>query len=200
MKIAKWKDRKYVIDIISSTFEDNPGSVWVLRENVNRKKAIRCLARYVFLKAYNRDGAYISSNKMGMALCYKHNKKSVSFLEICYLIRLTILYGSIKRLGEIHYREKYRENMRPGNGEYLYFWFFGVKKGGEKAGFEIARDILKVSETLQLPIYLETAMERNMKVYSHFGYEMYHYWEEKDKDIRFWFMRRELSDQTVANC
>ena len=51
---------------------------------------------------------------------------------------------------------------------------------------------------IRLPIYPETAMERNKKVYSRYGYDMYHYREEKDKDIRFWFIKRELSSQAIA--
>ena len=57
--------------------------------------------------------------------------------------------------------------------------------------FEIAKEIIEVSKKNKLPIYLETAMERNMKVYSRYGYEVYHYWEEEEKDIRFWFMKKD---------
>lgn len=193
MRLAAWEDRKKVIDIISSTFEDNPGSVWLFRNNINPKKAIRCLASYVFQKAYNRKGAYISSNGKGMALCYKFNRKSFSLREAWCQVKFALLYADLLRLKEIKNRERYRDNIRPSDGEYLYWWFFGVKKGGEKAGFEIAREIVKISEKSRLPIYLETSMERNMNVYSRFGYEVFHFWEEKEKDIRFWFMKRELS-------
>jgi len=192
MRLASWKDRKKVIDIIATTFEDNPGSVWLLRTNANRKRAIRCLARYVFLTAYNRDGAWISSNEMGMALCYKFNKKAFSILETWCKIRFAILYANIKKRKEIKYREKYRRDARPSDGNYLYFWFFGVKKGGGSAGFEISKEIMKLSEEKNLPIYLETAMEKNMKVYERYGYSMFHFWEEKEKNIQFWFMKREV--------
>jgi hypothetical protein len=191
MKLAKWKDRNKVIDIIAATFEDNPGSVWLFRREADPKKAIRCLARFVFIKSYNRKGAYISSNGKGMALCYRFNRKSYSLLELWCKIRFALLYADLKRLKEIRRREEYRENIRPPDGEYLYWWFFGVTKDGGKAGFEIAREIIEVSRNNKLPIYLETAMERNMKVYSRYGYEVYHYWEEPDKDIQFWFMKKD---------
>ena len=194
MRLAEWKDRNEVINIITETFHDNPGSVWVLRDRVSHKKAIRCLAKYVFTKAYMRKGAYISDNKKGMALCYRFNRKSFSFRETWCLIRFAIFYASLKRIKEINYREEYRKSIRPPEGNYLYWWFFGVMKGGEKAGFEIAREIIDISKNTRLPIYLETAMERNMKVYSRFGYKVFHFWEEKEKNIQFWFMKREPED------
>ena len=192
MRLAKWKDRKDIIDIIASRFEDIPGTIWIVRKNANKQKALRCLARYVFTKAYKRDGAWISGNNMGMALCYRYNKKSYSLLEFWCLLRFMLLYSSLGKISDITYREKYRNKQRPSDGNYLYWWFFGVKKGGGRAGFEISKEILEYSEREKLPIYLETTIEKNMKVYERYGYEMYHYWEEPEKDIRFWFMKREI--------
>ena len=192
MRLAEWKDRKDIIDIIASRFEDTPGTIWIVRKNANKHKALRCLARYVFIKSYNRDGAWISDNNMGMALCYRYNKKSISLREIWCLLKFTLLYGSLGKIKDFIYRESYRNNKRPPDGNYLYWWFFGVKKGGGRAGFEISKEILEYSEREMLPIYLETTIEKNMKVYKRYGYEMYHYWEEPEKDIRFWFMKREI--------
>ena len=190
MHLASWNDRKRVIEIITDTFEDNPGSVWLLRDGVKRRKAIRCLAAYVFVKAYNRGGAWISENGMGMALCYRFNRRSFSLREFYCLAHFSLFYANIRRRKEIRYREQERIRMRPESGNYLYWWFFGVKKGGGSAGFEISKEIIRYSEKTGLPIYLETAMERNMKVYSRYGYTVYHFWEDREKDIRYWFMRR----------
>lgn len=192
MRLAEWTDRKDIIDIIVSRFENIPGTIWVVREKANKKKAISCLASYVFLKSYNREGAWISDNNMGMALCFRYNKKIFSLRELWCLLRFTLFYGSLGKIKDFIYRESYREKQRPPDGNYLYWWFFGVKKGGDKAGFEISREIIRYSEREKLPIYLETTIEKNMRVYERYGYELYHYWEEPDKDIRFWFMKREV--------
>ena len=42
-----------------------------------------------------------------------------------------------------------------------------------------------------LPVYLETAMDRNRAVYERYGFETYHFWEDREKNIRFWFMKLE---------
>ena len=42
-----------------------------------------------------------------------------------------------------------------------------------------------------IPIYLETAVRRNKQVYERYGFKTYHYWEEKDENIQFWFMKWE---------
>ena len=191
MRKATWKERHLGIEIITHMFENNPGSVWVLRKSVNRKKRIKYLAQYVFMKAYNRDGAWISNNNKGVALCYRYNTKKFSLLEIYYFLVFVIFAASFKKGSDILYREAYRKKQRPASGDYLYFWFLGVMPGGEKAVFELSWEMFKESEHTGLPIYLETTLERMMKVYARYDFEMYHYWEDKEKDIQYWFMKKD---------
>ena len=191
MRKATWKERHQVVEIISHMFENNKGSVWVLRKNIDQKKGIKHLARYVFAKAYNRGGAYMSNNNKGAALCYRYNNKKFSLVEAWYYLVFAITSASFRRATEIFYRESYREKQRPPSGDYLYFWFLGVLPAGDKAVFELSWELFRESERTGLPIYLETTIERMMKVYARYDFEMYHYWEEKNKDIQYWFMRKE---------
>lgn len=191
MRRATWNDREKAIAILTETFAENPGSLWLLRKGINRKKGIERLCRYVFIKSMVRDGAWISDNETGVALCYRFNNRVFSLRENISMLWFAITSISFSRYREVRYREIYREKQRPGDGNYLYFWFFGVAKGGGNAALELGKGILREADRLNLPVYLETALPRMKPLYERYGFTTYHYWEEKEKDIIFWFLKRE---------
>lgn len=191
MKRATRNDKERVVEILTQTFENNPGSIWLLRKGVDRRKGIRRLCLYVFYKALAHEGVYISSNKMGVAICYRVNKKRFLFMELFTMLWFAITSISLSRYPEVHAREKERERQRPVDGNYLYFWFFGVLPNGGDAAMELARELFREADSLTLPIYLETALPRMKPLYERFGFETYHFWEESEKNICFWFMKRE---------
>jgi hypothetical protein len=77
------------------------------------------------------------------------------------------------------------------SGDYLYFWFLGVLPGGEGAVFDLRDGIFKLARQQNLPIFLETAMERTRIAYERYGFESFHYWHDPAEKIRFWFMKWE---------
>jgi len=197
MRAATLRDRKLVTDIIAFTFTANPGVNWMLRKGGNHERKIRRLASYAFIKSFVRKGVYISQNEKGVALCYKFNIKVFSLVELFHQLRFALTSISPYRFSAILKREAYRNSQRPGSGEYLYFWFLGVMPGGGNAVFEIRDEIFRISREENLPIYLETAMDRVRIGYERYGFETFHYWENKDEDIKFWFMKWEPERNVV---
>ena len=190
-KVTK-NDEEKVVDIITATFLENPGVNWLLRKGGSKEKKVRTLAAYAFIKAFLRDGVYLSSNEKGVALCYKYNLKIFSLKEFLYELKFALFAIDLRRVRKVLQREAYRKSIRPLSGEYLYFWFFGVLPGGEGAAYELGRAIFKKAQVEKTPIYLETAMERNQRIYERFGFRTYHYWEDKKENIQFWFMKWEV--------
>jgi len=191
MRLATLEDRKTVCDIFIHTFSSNPGINWMLKKGGNHARKIQRLASYAFMKSYLRKGIYLTSNEKGVAFCYKFNQKVFSLVELFYELRFALTSIPLLRLHEVLRREAYRRKMRPDTGDYLYFWFLGVMPGGGNAAFEIRDDIFEIAREENLPIYLETAMERVKTGYERYGCETYHFWEEKEKGIRFWFLKWE---------
>ena len=192
MRKATKEDISLVIDIISESLNKNPGVNWILKKDINKKFALKRLATYAFIKAYRRNGIYISSNEKGVALCYHAGHKKASLQEFWYRLYFALTSIKISHIPAVIKREAYRKSKRPVSGNYLFFWFFGVKKGGGNAGFELKDGILKEARRLNLPIYLETAIERNKRIYERYGFTTYYYWKEKRSDIRYWFMKWEV--------
>lgn len=191
MRPASLRDRKKVIDIIASAFSSNPGVNWMLKKGGNHKRKIRRMASYAFMKSYVREGVYLSSNEKGVALCYKFNYKGFSLPELYYELRFALTSIPLSRLPAVLKRESYRKKLRPESGEYLYFWFLGVMPGAGNAVFEIRDRIFEKARQENLPIYLETAMDRVRIGYERYGFETFHYWEDRDEGIQFWFMKWE---------
>lgn len=191
MRKATKHDKDKVVDIISKTFASNPGVNWMLKKGGDHNKKLEKLASYAFIKGVLRDGVYISSNEKGVAICYKYNYKKVSIIEFLYQIRFVLSSINLKFIPKVLKRESYRESMRPKSGEYLYFWFFGVLPGEKDAAFELKNAIFKQAIQNNIPIYLETTIERNQHIYERFGFKTFHYWEKQSENIQFWFMKWE---------
>lgn len=193
MRKATKSDMNLVVNIITETFDKNHGVNWMLKKGGSRTKKIRKLAQYAYIKSYLRDGVYISSNEKGVALCYKFNDNKFSIKELLYKLRFALTSINISRLIKVLKRETKRRNLRPASGEYYYFWFLGVLSEGKGAGFELKNAICDQASKNNLPIYLETTVERNQKIYTRIGFKTYHYWEDIKEDIKFWFLKWEPS-------
>ena len=189
MRSASLSDKELVIDIIAQTMNENRGTTWMLKSA--DIKHLKNLAQYAFYKAYYKKGAYISSNNKGLALCFKFNTPLKSITPIIHEIIFFIKSVKISSIPKILKLEAYKKKQRPAHGEYLYFWFFSTLKGCDNAGYELKNEIFNLSKKKQLPIYAETSRLRNKIVYEYFGFKTYHYFEDKNKDLQYWFMKWE---------
>lgn len=187
--LAENKDKDIAVDIIYETFDANPSVNIVIGEGGNRKKKISRLASYAFIKALNRNGAFISKNKMGVALCYRSDEGSPNLKEIFHEVKFALSIP-IKKVVQTLKREAYIKKYRF-KGNHLYFWFFGVKKGGGHAGFELKNYLFQIAQNSQLPILLETSVERNKEIYTRYGFHVYHEWLDSGGGKTLWFMIRE---------
>ena len=195
MRKANLAEKDKVIDIISSTFDTNPDINWLIKKRGRHKKKIYRLASYAFYKSYLREGAFISSNEKGVALCYKFNYQVFSIREVIYLLWFALFSINPSRIPKVLKRESYRRSKRPESGDYLYFWFLGVIPDGRGAVYELRDAIFELATELKLPIYLETTMERTKVAYERYGFETFHYWEDPAENIKFWFMKWDPSKQ-----
>lgn len=193
VSLASKKDMPEAIEIIAKSFRDNPSVNWVIKNDSKDNKRIRELARFSFKTALRRNGAYISGNRKGIALCYKYNIKKESLADYWDQLVLTFKCIGPMRVMEVLKRESYTKSKRPESGEFLYFWFYGVMPGfnGQGDALELKEKILHLADSEKLPIYLETSIEKNRTVYQRYGFETYHVWEVKERNINLYFMKRE---------
>ncbi|MFN8239385.1 MAG: hypothetical protein U0X39_01380 [Bacteroidales bacterium] len=189
MRKATKSDKKLVVDILTKTFDKNPGLNWMFRKRMNHQKALRRISTYAFSRALARDGVYISSNEMGVALCFRFNERVFSLGEFIHMVWYGLTCIRLDRIPKVLGHEAYRAGIRPASGDYLYFWFFGVLHEGKEAGFELKNAIFNKSIEDNIPIFVETTLERNVIVYERYGFKRYHYWEDKKDFLQMWFLK-----------
>jgi hypothetical protein len=186
---AQLQDKNDAVKIIVETFDTNPSVNIVIGDKGNRRKKISRLADYAFIKSINRNGAYLSNNKKGAAFCYRTNHGSSNFKELVYEIRFALSIP-LKKVLQTLKRESYIKKFRF-QEDHLYFWFLGVEKGGGEAVYEIKDYLFQLSEKENLPILLETSVERNKTIYERYGFKVYHEWPDSGNGKTLWFMKRD---------
>lgn len=187
MPKAKHKDKSDVVEIIQATFLTNPSVNTVIGEKGNRSKKIGRMAEYTFTKSINRNGAFISQNRMGAALFFRSTVKKFDLKEFYYEIKFALSIPPKKVIQTLQ-REKYLKKNRA-YSDYYFYWFLGVKKGGDKAAFELSNEVFDIARRDNLPILLETSVARNKNIYERYGFEVYHEWDDTKNGITLWFMK-----------
>lgn len=189
-------EKDTVVQIISSTFALNPSVNSVIGTGGNRSKKLKRLSRYAYFKGLNRQGIHLSSNRKGVAICFRsdQNKSSLSELYAEFRFALTLKPKLIFRALK---RERYIVTHRI-EQPHLYFWFFGVEKGGGQAAFELADKIIENSKREGLPILLETSVARNKVIYERYGFKVYHEWID-ETGTPLWFMSKPAKNEQIQN-
>lgn len=192
MRPIETGDRQLVIDIIADTFPDNPSVLSILKNDKKESLRMRSLADYVFKTALRKGGAYLSDDNTGVAICYQMNGHKDTLIDYWNQAVLAFKAIGIERVWEVMKRDSYVKKQRPESGDFLYFWFFGVttEGRGSKAAYDLKDAIFAKAANQKTPIYLETSIAKNKRVYERYGFEVYHTWDYQSEGITLWFMRK----------
>ncbi|WP_436516963.1 hypothetical protein [Ekhidna sp. To15] len=190
MKLINPSDLAKVIHILTQSFQTNPSALWVIKQDGKVQKRLEALIEYAVKTGLENNGVFLSDDESAAAICFEEPAKSSlnSYWNQVQLIRKAI---GISRVPQVLKREGYLKKQRP-NEPYLNFWFLGVdpEKKGTGGVYDLKEGIFRLSQEKELPILLETSVERNRNVYERFGFHVYHTWQESD-DYTLWFMRRD---------
>ena len=126
MRIATIADRATVVNIIVAMFKHNHTIQFMVKNDNKTNKRITAIAEYAFDFAVARDGVYISDNNKGVAICYQYNLKSITLKDIGLMIKMVFKAIHISKLFQIFLHDNFIKSQRPVDGNYYYFWFFGV--------------------------------------------------------------------------
>jgi hypothetical protein len=187
-------DREIIISIVTRAFEQNPRAVAMMKKK-NPARSVRLMTEYAYQLVDKFDGIYLSKDKTTVLFYYKKSQYKRGFVDyIRYgkmfmrAIRPSQLFPTLKR-------EKYIVSLRPDYKDYIYVWVLGsVPDNKSLKGLSDIRDhLFGMSEKLQLPILIETTVEKVLKLYRYVGFEEYHKWEDSEAGITVWFLERRLN-------
>lgn len=184
------------INIIAEAFKVIPAGNHLVKQDSKKDARYKKLGAYVYQNAVKKKGLYLSSNKEGVAVAYiidpKNNKKT--FSDFINDLKFAFEISGIKNALAISKRQNYIQQQRPKNDKYIYWEFSGVNpnyRGMDKASFSMAelRDtVFNYAHDLQVPIFSETSIRKNMIVYRRYGFDIYHEWTMPDGST-MWFLK-----------
>jgi len=187
-------DRDIIISIVSRAFEQNPRAVAMMKKK-NPSRSLRLMTEYAYQLVEKFDGIYLSEDKTTVLFYYKKSQYKRGLIDYLRYGKMFIQAIRPSQLFPTLKREKYIASLRPDYEDYIYVWVLGsVPNNKSLKGLADIRDhLFGLSETLQLPILIETTVEKARKLYRYVGFEEYHKWEDTEAGIDVWFLERKLN-------
>ncbi len=188
-------DQDIIIGIVTNAFEQNPRAQAIMKQK-NPTRSVRHMTEYAYSLVERMDGIYLSEDKTTVLFYYlksQYNRTLVDYLRYGSMFMKAIkpsqLFPTMKR-------EKYIASLRPSYEDYIYVWVLASDPNTTSIrGLADIRDhLFGLSEKLQLPILIETTVEKVLKLYRYVGFEEYHKWYDADADINVWFLERKLKE------
>ena len=186
-------DREIVISIVTRAFEQNP-RVQAMMKKKNSTRSIRIMTAYAYDLVERFDGIYLSKDKTTVLFYYKKSQYRRKLIDYIRYLNMFIRAIRPSQFFPTMKREKYIVSLRPDYEDYIYVWVLAsVPNNKSLNGLADIRDhLFGLSETLQLPILIETTVEKVRKLYRYVGFEEYHKWEDDEAGINVWFLERKV--------
>ncbi|MCK5691950.1 MAG: hypothetical protein KAI08_03850 [Bacteroidales bacterium] len=187
-------DREIIISIVSSAFEQNPRAVAMMKKK-NPSRSVRLMTEYAYQLVEKFDGIYLSKDKTTVLFYYKKSQYKRKLIDYIRYLRMFMKAIRPSQLFPTLKREKHIVSLRPDYEDYIYVWVLGsVPNNKSLNGLSDIRDhLFGLSEKLQLPILIETTVEKVLKLYRYVGFEEYHKWEDTEAGINVWFLERKVN-------
>ncbi|MDF1575612.1 MAG: hypothetical protein P1P86_10540 [Bacteroidales bacterium] len=184
-------DREIIISIVSSAFEQNPRAVAMMKKK-NPARSVRLMTEYAYTLVEKFNGIYLSEDKTTVLFYYTKSQYKRGLTDYLRYARMFLQAIRFSQLFPTLRREKYIASLRPDYKDYIYVWVLGsVPNNKSLKGLADIRDhLFGLSEKLQLPILIETTVDKVRKLYHYVGFEEYHKWEDAGAGINVWFLKR----------
>jgi ribosomal protein S18 acetylase RimI-like enzyme len=174
MKKARRSDKKIIVDILSTSFDDNKSMNYMVKQDRNRRDRIRHLMDYCFEVCLRNGDIYMSDDEKGCILVIKPERK-ISFFVRWYLYLKVITRSiGIFNLPRVIRRESTLKKFHP-TGFHYYLWLIGVfpEHQNKGIGTKLLKDAIAECDQCKRPMYLETSVERNIPLYERFGFKVF---------------------------
>jgi len=152
------------------------------------------MTEYAYQLVDKYDGIYLSEDKTTVLFYYRNSQYRRTLVDYIKYGRMFMKAIRFSQLFHTLKREKLIKSFRPDYGDYIYVWVLGSDPNTTSIrGLADIRDhLFELSERLNLPILIETTVEKVLKLYKYVGFETYHKWYDEEADLNVWFLRREV--------
>ena len=188
---AEYKDKELVIDILCKSFDQNKSVNYVVKQDSKRRKRIKTLMDYSFEYCYMFGSVYLSNDRKACALIMLPEKKKTSIKSILLDAKMAVSCVGLNRVSKILARDAKIKSEYPQSPIY-YLWFIGVEPDEQQKGIgtSLLKELIKESDELKRPIYLETSVQENIRFYNKQGFNIYN---ELDFGYKLFLVKRDLN-------
>ena len=181
-------DRKWITELLVSSFADNPSVRYIISGENFRLKRTRALMEYSFDICMRFGEVWFSEDLRGCALLLFPHRKRTGLSSVWLDLKLIFRTVGLAGVGRVMRRERLVSGKQP-KVDMVYLWFIGVDPSVQHAGIgsQLLAEIVKRSENSDLPVYLETSVTSNLSWYKGFGFEIY---DELDLGYHLHFLRK----------
>ncbi len=171
MRGATLNDKKRIVDIISSSFDQNKSINYVIKQDEKRYQRIKLLIEYSFFYGMKFGKVYISNDNKAACIVLFPNKKKVTIESILWDLKLAIKCIGLKRVPAVMKRESLVKKNHP-KEDFIHLWYIGVdpKYQNQRIGSNLLKKVL--IEDTSKPYYLETSTLSNLTFYQKIGFKI----------------------------
>ncbi|MCK4921194.1 MAG: hypothetical protein KAS71_09110 [Bacteroidales bacterium] len=184
-------DKEIIISIVENAFAENPRLKTMAKKN-REHASIRGMTKYAYNLIKKFDGVYLSKDKTTVLFYYLKSDYKMTFRDYLKYAWMYVTCLKYSQFIPTLKREKKIVSLRPDIPDYIYVWILGsVPNNKTFDGLaDIRNHLFGLSEKLDLPIIIETVIEKVIRLYKYVGFEIYHEWYDKDADLNVWFLKR----------
>ncbi len=186
---AQYEDKSLVVDILTSTFDDNKSVNYIIKQDEKRAIRLKRLLEYSFDACYLFGDVFLTENKKGCALILMPDKKKTSIKSILLDVKLILSCIGISNVKKALNRGKKIKQLQSKGLKY-YLWYIGVFPDEQTKGIgsKLMAEVIEEGRSKQRPVYLETSTLINIPWYEKFGFKIYN---ELDLGYKLVFMKRD---------
>ncbi len=150
------------------------------------------MATYAYHLIKKFDGIYLSEDKSTVIFYYRKKQYRQSFSDYLRYFRMFLLCIRPEKAISTMKRENYVRRLRPDIPDYLYVWVLGSdpEKPGLRGLADIRDHLFAQSEKHDLPVLIETTVEKVLKLYHYVGFEIYREIFDPTINMPVWFLKR----------
>lgn len=187
-------DKELIIVMVTEAFKQNPRTMAMMKKR-NPERSVRLMTEYGYQLVKKFDGIYLSKDKSTVLFYYTKKQYKRTFVDYLKYGQMFLKAIRLSQLLPTMKREKYISSLRPAYDDYIYVWILASdqSKTSIRGLADINEYLHELSERLQLPILIETTIEKLLRLYKYVGFELYHKWYDEEADISVWFLQRVLN-------
>lgn len=171
---ASRQDKNKVIEILCSSFIDDPQTNYIIGNERNKSQRLQRLMAYAFEYGMVNGRVELTEDKMAVAIWKNFASKSIS-IRLMVESLLFLYHFGLDRLKTIKTMEKITSSQYPANWKFDYLWFLGTHPTAQGLGYgtAIINANIEKARLKNMDIYLETSTEKNVDYYSKKGFSHY---------------------------